>query len=65
MAVFPDKGTIEITAEDGSSLLLNAATGDMSTVSITLENADASISTLENWSDWSDDLRTDVVGATR
>ncbi|MGQ7848402.1 hypothetical protein ACUNV4_28145 [Granulosicoccus sp. 3-233] len=63
--VFPDQGTIEITAKDGSRLLMNAATGDMSTVSVSLENDDVSFSTLENWADWSSELRTNVVGATR
>ncbi len=65
MNVFPDQGTIEITASDGSRLLMNAATGDMSTVSVSLENDDVSISTLENWTEWSSELRTDVMGATR
>jgi len=63
--VYPEEGTITISAEDGSTLLMNAATGDMNTVSITIDNAEESVSLLDNWSDWSTELRTDALGATR
>lgn len=65
MDLYPEEGTLEITADDGSRLLMNAATGDMSTVSITIENDGESVSLLEPWSNWSAELRTDVLEATR
>ncbi len=60
--VYPVTGTLEITAEDGSRILLDAATGDSATVSITIENSYETIAVMSEWSTWDADLRLDEVG---
>lgn len=47
--LYPEAGTLETTADDGISLLMNEEKGDMSTVSITIEIDGESVPKLENW----------------
>ncbi len=60
--VYPAVGTLSIVAADSSRVTLNAATGDESTVSISVTTATGTTEYLDSWSVWQDELRTDTVG---
>ncbi len=50
-------GELQILADDGSSVVVNADTGDDQTLSIALSNADGQFSTTENWNEFDEALR--------
>jgi hypothetical protein len=50
-------GVLQIHARDGSEVKLDADTGDDSTVSITLSNADGTATTTESWNRWTEAVR--------
>jgi hypothetical protein len=52
-----DNGMLELRADDGSELTLDAATGDPATVSVTLNNATAGETYTLSWGLWTDVLR--------
>ena len=50
-------GVIEIAGEDGSTVTLDAGTGDLDTVEITLRAGDAVATFTESWSLWEDSIQ--------
>ena len=50
-------GELEMLADDGSSVIVNADTGDEQTLSMTVSNADGKFSTTENWNEFDEALR--------
>lgn len=45
-----------LAPQDGSSVVVDANTGDFNTVNVTISNAQESMSFTENWGDWQDAL---------
>jgi hypothetical protein len=60
-----ESGQLTISAEDGSAVVLDPATNDARTVSVTITTKDETTSLVKNWDVWKENLGYDVVGSFR
>ncbi len=63
--IYLTAGSMTVSAPDGSSVLLDSATGNPATVTVTLSNAEGSVSLIRYWATWRTNLQSDVVGSFR
>ncbi len=57
---FFQTGVLQVTAENGDSLLLDTATGDHTTVSIEITSDDVTETIVQPWSIWRDNIKFNV-----